>query len=583
MTNIKKLCFAALFSTLLWVACGSPVIYKGDAGDHTHVVARVDTFYDVTMAELYDSVYTGNTLPNGGVLSAHDVKLFLDSMLCDSLAGLAARDVRLGDYYQNHRMYRLRYQKALLQTFLDEIIYGRVTADSAEIHDFYLSRPDLFSGDEQVLLHHILVSSVNLKHGPDSAYYWSLSSEEFDAALEDYALRLRNLIDIGIPFDEVARDYSHDTYTGQHGGFVGWTKKGIYFPPFDSVAFSLHAGEIAQYTDRDGWHIILVAEHVDEGLPPFGPDQYEASEQTLLTIKANTRGREVMDSLRAEPQDIVYNEEVLDTNVYLVNKQVWAAIVNGADTIDFNELRTLEEKYRRENQVSNTTLEMKKQMISRLAERYIILQSAWKSKLDTLPYVAVIEARLRHTYSKMIVERDRRDPSWVAPESLVRAYYNEHLDEFKVEKPMRIQHIIVEDSTFGEFLRDQAMAGVDFMELALRHYPGDSSIRETLADLGDIGQTDVPPELWMGAITTPVGEISHPVKTTYGYHIIKVLRHQDMIDLERAKPSFLPLLHRQHALEVFAKYRDRLYDDLNVSFPGRIHPVHLEPLEHRTK
>jgi len=328
MTNIKKLCFAALFSTLLWVACGSPVIYKGDAGDHTHVVARVDTFYDVTMAELYDSVYTGNTLPNGGVLSAHDVKLFLDSMLCDSLAGLAARDVRLGDYYQNHRMYRLRYQKALLQTFLDEIIYGRVTADSAEIHDFYLSRPDLFSGDEQVLLHHILVSSVNLKHGPDSAYYWSLSSEEFDAALEDYALRLRNLIDIGIPFDEVARDYSHDTYTGQHGGFVGWTKKGIYFPPFDSVAFSLHAGEIAQYTDRDGWHIILVAEHVDEGLPPFGPDQYEASEQTLLTIKANTRGREVMDSLRAEPQDIVYNEEVLDTNVYLVNKQVWAAIVN---------------------------------------------------------------------------------------------------------------------------------------------------------------------------------------------------------------------------------------------------------------
>ncbi|MCK4301287.1 MAG: peptidylprolyl isomerase, partial [candidate division Zixibacteria bacterium] len=347
MSQIKRLCFAALFATLLWVACGSPVIYRGDAGDHTHVVARVDTFYEVTMAQLYDSIYASKTLPHGGVLSTHDVKLFLDSMLCDSLAGLAARNVRLGDYYQDHRMYRLRYQKALLQTFLDEMIYGRVTADSAEIHDFYLSRPDLFSVDEQVLLYHILVSPVNLKHGPDSAYYWSLSSEEFDTALEDYALRLRNLIDIGIPFDEVARDYSHDTYTGQGGGFVGWTKKGVYFPPFDSVAFSLNAGEIAQYVDRDGWHIILVAEHVDEGLPPFGPDQHEASRQTLLTIKANTRGREVMDSLIAEPRDIVYNEAILDTNVYLVDKHVWAAIVNGADTIDFNELRILEDDYRR--------------------------------------------------------------------------------------------------------------------------------------------------------------------------------------------------------------------------------------------
>ncbi len=340
---------------------------------------------------------------------------------------------------------------------------------------------------------------------------------------------------------------------------------------------------MAQYYDRDGWHIILVVEHIDEGPPPFGPQPYQASQQTLLTVKANARGRHVMDSLQSEPLEIVYNEEGLDTNVYLVDEQEWAAIVNRTDTIDFNEMRTLEEEYRRQNKVPNTTLEMKRQIIGRLAERLIILQSARKLKMDTLPRVAATEARLRQTYSRLIVERDRRDPSWVPPESLVRAYYNEHLEEFKIEKPLRIQHIVVEDSTFGEFLRDQAMAGVDFMELALKHYPGDSSIREALADLGDIGETDVPPELWAGAMITPVGDISHPVKTIYGYHIIKVLQRQDMLDLERSKHKFVPLLRRQHALEVFTGYRDRLYEKHHVSFPGRIHPVHVEPLERRNK
>jgi len=419
--------------------------------------------------------------------------------------------------------------------------------------------------------------------GKDSLYYRSLSPEQLDIELAEYAQQIRRLIDLGTPFEEAARQYSHDSFSGQNGGYVGWTERGIYRHPFDSIAFSLPEGEVSQpYQDRDGWHIVLAPRHMSEGLPPYDSVAYQVATQDLRNSLANQIGSLLIDSLQSLPVEYVYNEAILDTNVYLVEREVWAAIVNGADTIDFNLLRTHEETWRSNNRVDNTTVAMKKEMIAELTKKIIMLQAARALRCDTLPEAVETEAQYRHYYSKTVFEEDRYDPAWQPDDSLVRRYYDEHIDEFTVEKPLEIQHIIAEDSSFAEFLRDQAMAGVDFLELAQEYYPGEPEIRAELANLGRVGPGEVPGALYDAALLTPVGDVSHPVKTEFGYHIVKVVGRQDAVDLSKAGLTIVPILKRQHALEVFGRYRDRLYERFRVDFPGRLRPLHLKPLEYRS-
>ena len=161
---------------------------------------------------------------------------------------------------------------------------------------------------------------------------------------------------------------------------------------------------------------------------------------------------------------------------------------------------------------------------------------------------------------------------------MVQKYYEERRDEFTVEKPLTVQHIIFEDSLFADFVRGQAMSGYEFLELAEEYYPGEEAVRRELADLGGISSDDVLPEFWSAAMRTPVGEVSHPVKTQYGYHIIKVLEKREGKSLLQARPQLVQDLRERHKRELVDKYRDRLYKAYRVKFTGKLAPVHLEPL-----
>ncbi len=146
---------------------------------------------------------------------------------------------------------------------------------------------------------------------------------------------------------------------------------------------------------------------------------------------------------------------------------------------------------------------------------------------------------------------------------------------------MVVQHILCEDSVFCEFLRDQAQSGIDFMELARQYYPGDVDMRESLANLGEIGPEDVEPEFYKAAFGAAEGQVTRPVKTKYGYHIIKVLDHYTRPNKFQVKMKITPVLKRQHADEIKAAFKDGLYSRYNVKFSRQLYDVHLKPLAYR--
>ncbi len=88
------------------------------------------------------------------------------------------------------------------------------------------------------------------------------------------------------------------------------------------------------------------------------------------------------------------------------------------------------------------------------------------------------------------------------------------------------QHILVSDPALAKTIQEEAKAGKDWYELAAQ-YSTDTSNKDQGGDLGWFGPGQMVKEFEEAAFALQVGQISDPVKTQFGYHIIRVLGHED--------------------------------------------------------
>jgi peptidyl-prolyl cis-trans isomerase D len=87
------------------------------------------------------------------------------------------------------------------------------------------------------------------------------------------------------------------------------------------------------------------------------------------------------------------------------------------------------------------------------------------------------------------------------------------------------RHILVEDLVTAETILEKIKKGQDWYALAAEHST-DTSNKDKGGDLGWFGRGVMVSEFEDAAFKLKIGEISEPVKTTHGYHIIQVLGHE---------------------------------------------------------
>lgn len=83
-------------------------------------------------------------------------------------------------------------------------------------------------------------------------------------------------------------------------------------------------------------------------------------------------------------------------------------------------------------------------------------------------------------------------------------------------------HILVPTEKQAIEIRSQLLRGASFEELA-KKYSKCPSGASNGGNLGFFGRGMMVPEFEQAAFALKVGEISQPVKTQFGYHIIKVI------------------------------------------------------------
>jgi parvulin-like peptidyl-prolyl isomerase len=133
-----------------------------------------------------------------------------------------------------------------------------------------------------------------------------------------------------------------------------------------------------------------------------------------------------------------------------------------------------------------------------------------------------------------------RDLTYKPSPDEIKKFYDDNFDKrYKEQRPLHVQHIIFPDSASALIIRDSLLAGADFKTMALNHYPGEKEIREVAYDLSYISAQDMGEEFYRAADSLKVNDISLPVKTQWGYHLIKLVDRRTDKTLDQVRPGVI--------------------------------------------
>jgi peptidyl-prolyl cis-trans isomerase D len=158
----------------------------------------------------------------------------------------------------------------------------------------------------------------------------------------------------------------------------------------------------------------------------------------------------------------------------------------------------------------------------------------------------------------------------------LQAYYNQHRDQYRVPEQAKVSHILIKTPLPGpdgkldekgvaeaqrraEDLLKQLKAGAKFEDLAKKYSEDPGSAKEG-GSLGWIGKGRTVPEFEKAAFSLPKGQLSDLVKSSYGFHIIRVDDRQDahMKTLDEVKGEIEPVLKQQKAQQMAQKRAEDL-------------------------
>ncbi|WP_066058864.1 peptidylprolyl isomerase [Robertmurraya korlensis] len=148
----------------------------------------------------------------------------------------------------------------------------------------------------------------------------------------------------------------------------------------------------------------------------------------------------------------------------------------------------------------------------------------------------------------------------------LQTYFDENKDTYATAEQVQASHILVADEATANEVKSKLDAGGDFSELA-KEYSTDTTTAESGGDLGYFSSGDMVAEFEETAFALGVNEISTPVKTEYGYHIIKVVDHQEAkeANFEDSKEEIKDTLRNDKMSTEYTVWLEELKEEYKIT------------------
>jgi peptidyl-prolyl cis-trans isomerase len=147
-------------------------------------------------------------------------------------------------------------------------------------------------------------------------------------------------------------------------------------------------------------------------------------------------------------------------------------------------------------------------------------------------------------------------------EEEVKKYYEENEDKFREGQRVKASHILVDNLDKANELYENIKNGDDFADVARKYSTCPSS--RNGGDLGFFGRGQMVKEFEEKSFSMNVGDISEPVKTQFGYHLIHLTDKESKKEFEDIKEELMQTLLAQKQQEAYVNKINELRKKYNV-------------------
>ena len=206
---------------------------------------------------------------------------------------------------------------------------------------------------------------------------------------------------------------------------------------------------------------------------------------------------------------------------------------------------------------------LKQNVLRGIVSEYTLYEEAQKQGFHNNE---AIEAQLAEVRRKLAVKTllDKKSEAMIK-ESDVKAEYDKLVRELRDEKEVRARHILVEDEAKANELKKQLDDGADFEALAKENSADKGSATQG-GDLGYFRKGTMVKPFADAAFALKKNEVSEPVKSDFGWHIIKKL---DVRDVQLPTYSEVKERLRMNVQEAkLNDYVEDLLDQTSVQYLG---------------
>jgi len=378
---------------------------------------------------------------------------------------------------------------------------------------------------------------VKVNDADVKAYYDKLGVEvgarHILVKTEDEARKIKEELDKGADFAQLAKEKSTDPSTKDKGGDLGFFKWGKMVGPFQEVAFKLKPGEISQpVKSRFGWHIIKVEERKKverEPLKKLKPqiesqlkrsqerkrvDEYIAQLKQKANLEYDPKALQlVLSKYKGGKGKIEFTDQEKGMVLLKYKGGKWTLGRFADELAKVGPFRR--PKFVKEEDVKN--------FVEQQILQDLLVDAAKQEGIEANPE---FKRELKKSEERILLTKMQREvlPKGVSvSDEEAKAYYQSHQDRFKVAAQVNIREIQVKTKEEAEKLLKRIKRGGSFKRLAKQ-----KSLRKWAAKKGgEMGYFEARryPELFKAAWGLKKrGQLAGPIKTKgNNWSIIRLL------------------------------------------------------------
>lgn len=238
------------------------------------------------------------------------------------------------------------------------------------------------------------------------------------------------------------------------------------------------------------------------------------------------------------------------------------AIVNGSEITEKDIKRSLL-RFPQETQEHYKTEEGKKQFLDQMINFELIYNYALDNDMEKdADYIEQMKLIEKDVLIQVGVKNIMADLDITEEE--IQKYYKDNSQMFKSAETASAKHILVDTLEQMQEIKVEITNGMSFEEAAKKYSKCPSSAQG--GSLGSFTRGRMVPEFEKVAFELQIGEISEPVKTQFGYHLIQLDEKslEDVKSLEESRPMIVENVSHQKQNEKYTSSITELKNKYDV-------------------